>query len=68
MGIVTGDKLNTAFHEARDKMDVAGESIQLGNDERGLLTPCYLHGLPQVVGDLYVYHFQFRSVRQYTDY
>jgi hypothetical protein len=37
--VIDGDELHTRVHERRDKGEVAGQAIELGNDELGFLFP-----------------------------
>jgi hypothetical protein len=34
--VVSSDEIDTAFHQAGDEMNVHGQSIELGDDQRGL--------------------------------
>ena len=42
MGIIHRDELCPTFHEARDKSDVAGQAIELGDHEHGLPPPAQI--------------------------
>ena len=38
LGHIDGNEINPTLHEAGDEMDVAGQSIKPGDDERGFVT------------------------------
>jgi hypothetical protein len=45
---VAGDELNAGLLEVRQKMDIAREPIELGNEQHGARAPGVVHRLPQL--------------------
>jgi len=48
IGIIHRHKFNAAFHQATNKMNIAGKPVQLGNDKRCMQTFAGRDGLRQL--------------------